>query len=65
MGYAVAVSLKDGKDVFSPEMDDEQEAKRQLELVRATIGTTETVDLPWLHAKGQDIATADLNEWWE
>ena len=65
MGYGVAVSLKDGTEIFSPEMDDENEAQRQLELVRAAIGTAETVDLPWLHATGEDIATADLNEWWE
>ena len=52
MGYGVAVSLKDGTEIFSPEMDDENEAQRQLELVRAAIGTAETVDLPWLHATG-------------
>ena len=65
MGYLVAVTLKDGSDIFGPETDDEQEAERQLELVRATIGTAETADLPWLDVQGEDISNAEVEEHWE
>jgi hypothetical protein len=58
MAFMIYVKLRDGTDVPSPEMT-EQEADQQLENVRNALGRHEAVPgLPWFAAMGKDVLSA-------
>ncbi len=65
MAFQITVQLRGGKDdIESPEMDQE-EAERQLGLIRETLGGPETAELPWLAVQGMDILAALVSKRWE
>jgi hypothetical protein len=62
VAYIVVVQLRDGgQEIISPEMD-EQEADRQIELIREALVTGRAVDVPWLAVSGTDVMSAHKRE---
>lgn len=59
MPHQVIVTLRSAANERGPE-GSEQEAQRDLEAIRPTLGTDDVPDVSWLAVKGADILSARI-----
>ena len=62
MAFHIYVQVKGAReDVVSPDLD-QQEAERQLQVIREAMKTAEIPELPWIAVTGRDIVDARIAE---
>jgi hypothetical protein len=58
MSHRVHVAIRGSSDTIDGPSGTQEEAERQLNVIRDTLGRPRTPDLPWLAAMGKDILSA-------